>query len=124
MYIDVASARDCVICPYCNTPSSKVHSHYKKRFQDLPIQDKKVMIVLNNRILFCVNERCNKRTFAETFDFISSKSKKTTRLEKEIIHISQHISSLAAAKMINARVANIGKITICNLFLKNSTTNP
>jgi len=124
MYIDVASARDYVICPYCNTPSSKVHSHYKKSFQDLPIQDKKVMIVLNNRKLFCLNERCNKRTFAETFDFISSKSKKTTRLEKEIIHISQHVSSLAAAKIINARVATIGKSTICNLLKKNSTTNP
>ncbi|MFD2117990.1 transposase family protein [Paenibacillus yanchengensis] len=112
----MASARDCVICLYCHTPSNKVHSHYKKSFQDLPIQDKKVMIVLNNRKLFCVNEHCNKRTFAETFELISSKSKKTIRLEREIIRISQHVSSLSAAKIINARVATIGKSTICNLF--------
>lgn len=124
MYINVVSARDSVKCPCCNTPSSKVHSHYKKSFQDLPIQDKKVMIVLNNRKLFCVNEHCNKRTFAETFAFISSKSKKTTRLEREIIRISQHVSSLSAAKIINARVATIGKSTICNLLKKNNTTNP
>jgi hypothetical protein len=108
------------VSPYCHRPSSKVHSHYKKSFQDLPIQDKKVILVLNNRKLFCINEHCKTRTFAETFDFISPKSKKTIRLEKEILHISQHVSSLAAARIINARVATIGKSTICNLLKKNN----
>ena len=58
------------------------------------------------------------RTFAETFNFIGFKSKKTSRLENKIINISQNVSSMSAAKMINTRVISIGKSTICNLLKK------
>ncbi|MBU3190449.1 transposase family protein [Clostridium bowmanii] len=49
IFINTISNREEVICPYCGKPSSKVHSHYKKTFQDLPIQGKKVTVILNNR---------------------------------------------------------------------------
>ncbi len=42
----------------------------------LPIQNKKVIIRLINRKLFCPNLSCNHKTFAERFDFIDFKSKK------------------------------------------------
>ncbi|WP_132983273.1 hypothetical protein [Tissierella praeacuta] len=38
IYINVRSVREYAICPYCNTHSTKVHSHYKRNFQDLTIQ--------------------------------------------------------------------------------------
>lgn len=118
LYIKVASNRESICCKYCNTPSAKVHSHYNRSFQDLPIQDKKVKIILRNRKMFCLNPDCDKRTFAETFDFLPYKAKKTNRLEKQIIDISINVSSLAAEKILRNSIVNVGKSTICNLLKK------
>ncbi|WP_082761282.1 transposase family protein [Clostridium sp. ATCC 25772] len=52
MYTNAVSNRNEVICPFCGGISKKVHSRYLKSFQDLPIQDKKVTIILNNRKMF------------------------------------------------------------------------
>ncbi|WP_442863867.1 transposase family protein [Anaeromicrobium sp.] len=118
IYVKVISNRENVCCKYCNTPSKKVHSRYNRSFQDLPIQGKKVIIILENRKMFCLNPNCNKTTFAETFDFLSHKAKKTNRLENQIINISINVSSLAAEQILKKNIANVGKSTICNLLKK------
>ena len=38
IYISVKSIKEYICCPYCCTPSNKIHSKYKRSFQDLPIQ--------------------------------------------------------------------------------------
>jgi transposase len=118
IYIKVVSNRKEVNCKYCNTPSTKVHSYYNRSFQDLPIQGKKVTIIINNRKMFCTNPDCQKTTFAETFDFLAHKAKKTNRLEKQIINISMNVSSLAAEQILKDSIVNVGKSTICNLLKK------
>jgi len=120
MYISVESNREKVRCPHCNNLSTKIHSRYNKSFQDLPIQGMKVVIVLINRKYFCKNIKCDYTTFAETFDFIGKKSKKTKRLEKEIINLATNVSSVAASKFLSKNVVNIGKSTICELLKKNA----
>lgn len=96
-YITVISNRVNVTCPFCGRTSSKAHSAYERSFSDLPIQGKKVIIKLINRKIFCTNNNCNHKTFAERFKFINNKSKKTTRLEEEIIKLSLNCSSIAAS---------------------------
>lgn len=123
IYLHVKSNSSETICPYCNTNSNKVHSHYTRSFQDLPIQGKKTIIILNNRKMFCQNPNCNRKTFAERFSFILHKSKKTIRLEDEIVSISQNVSSLAAEKILKKNTAKVGKSTICNILKKRSSFN-
>ncbi|QAA33505.1 transposase family protein [Clostridium manihotivorum] len=123
IYIEVSSNRKSVSCPYCGEKSDKAHSWYKKSFQDLPMQNKKVVIILNNRKMFCNNQSCSKKTFAETFEFLAPNAKKSSRLENEIINISVNVSSLAAERIIRNRIANIGKSTICNLLKKRNSYN-
>lgn len=88
MLIYFVSNREEVSCPFCGKPSSKVHSHYMRSFQDLPIQGRKVVVILNNRKLFCHNSEC------------------------------KNVSSIAAAQILHNSVANVGKSTICNLLKK------
>jgi len=123
IFINVVSNRDTVICPYCGIPSSKVHSRYERRFQDLPIQGKKVRFILNNRKMFCNTPDCNHTTFAESFDFLKFKATKTTGLENEIINLSMNVSSLTATDFLKEGVADVGKSTICNLLKKRSTNH-
>lgn len=120
IFIKVVSNRKEVICPYCRKHSSKAHSHYERSFQDLPIQGKKVRIILSNRKMFCNNIDCHHTTFAETFVFLRFKAKKTIRLENEIINMSMNVSSLTATYILKNSVADVGKSTICNLLKKNT----
>jgi transposase len=123
IYIKVISIREEVVCPFCGQPSSKIHSYYDRSFQDLPIQNKKVMVILSNRKMFCYNPDCKNTTFAETFEFLPAKAKKTKRLEDEIINLSMNVSSITASSILSTRVAKVGKSTICNLLKKRYTNN-
>lgn len=118
IYMDVESTLAEVRCPYCQTTSSRIHSHYTREFQDLPIQNKKTIIRLRNRKMFCQNQKCAYKTFAESFSFISPKSKKTNRLIEEIIQLSSKMSSVSAEKYLRNHVVRVGKSTICELLKK------
>ena len=118
IYIHVSSTRETAVCPYCGRESGKVHSRYERRFKDLPIQGKKVEIVINNRKMFCKNKDCAHRTFAETFACLPYKSKRSNRLTDEIVRISLEVSSVTASAILKKRVAKVGKSTICNLLKK------
>ena len=118
IYLHVESVLPEVECPYCGTKSARVHSRYVRDFQDLPIQNMKTIIVLNNRKLFCDNPDCTHRTFAEPFSFIKPKSKKTERLIEEIINLSKSVSSVSAQEFLRKNVVKVGKSTICELLKK------
>jgi transposase len=116
--IEVESTRSGAKCPYCGKRSEKVHSHYQRILNDLPIQGKKVKLALNNRKFFCENEKCSHKTFAEPFDFYRPKATKTNRLQDMILEISVSQSSIAASKYLQKHVTQVGKSTICNLLKK------
>lgn len=118
LYIRVKSNRKEPRCPYCEKASRNVHSHYERRFSDLPIQGKKVEIVLNNRKYFCKNHNCDHKTFAESFDCLPFKGKRSKRLTEAIIEISLNVSSVTAASILRKGTADVGKSTICGLLKK------
>ena len=118
LYIFVESIRVEVPCPFCGTLSSKKHSTYQRSFQDLPIQGKKVQVVIHNRKMFGTNMQCTYKTFAERFTWLDNKSKKTKRLQEEIIRLSLNCSSVTASKILSRNTVTVGKSTICNLLKK------
>lgn len=119
IYINVKSNRNFFVCPHCNTESEKIHSYYLKTFQDLPIQNKKVIIVLKNRKFFCNKKECCNKTFSETFEFIDFKSKKSKRLIEYIINISMKLSTIEASKILEKNGVGVSKSTVHNLLKKN-----
>lgn len=121
IFIYVTSNREEVTCPYCGQSSSRAHSTYKRSFSDLPIQGKKVKLIIDNRKIFCDNPSCGYTTFAERFDFLSNKAKKTKRLENEIVRLSLNCSSTAASQILKKSVVEVGKSTVCNLLKKRRT---
>ena len=120
--IYVQSTDEQAICPYCGETSKKVHSHYTRKLQDLPIQGNKVKLVIDNKKYFCENGDCEHKTFAEAFSFFDPKATKTKRLQEEILRISLTQSSLSAERYLRCSVANVGKSTICNLLKKTRET--
>ena len=122
-HLYVTSTRKRVNCPYCGQSSTRVHSTYTRSFQDLPIQDKKVIVVIKNRKMFCDNPECKNTTFAETFSFLPPKGKKSKRLINKILEVSLNVSSVTAAALLSNGVADIKKSTICNMLKKTKFQN-
>lgn len=68
-------------CPACREASTRMHSHYRRRLDDLPSQGLPVTICLQVRRLRCTNQRCAQRIFAERpGDAVLAHARKTVRL--------------------------------------------
>ena len=52
-------------CPKCNSPTTRVHSHYSRTLRDLPWAGRTVTIKLQARRFRCCSLRCPRRIFTE-----------------------------------------------------------
>ena len=89
-------------------------------FTDLPIQGKKVVLLVLTRKFFCDNDTCCKRTFSERHPFVDANGKRTKRLEKNILFTSSQLSSINASKVLKNSNVDISKSSICVLLKKNA----
>jgi transposase len=121
--IFVHSNRESVLCPLCGNSSSRIHSRYDRSFADLPIQGKEVHLHIPNRKYLCLNAECPRKVFAESFDFLQSNAKKTTRLVDKIMNMSLETSSVTASRLLKDEGVEVSKTTICNM-LKKKTNRP
>lgn len=118
MRVYVESTRRDAQCPYCGSRSSQVHSVYPRRFRDLPIQGKKVEIIINNRKFFCRNPECEHKTFAERYECLPRMARNSRQLTQAIVNTSINVSSITASKTLKQGTADVGKSTICKLLKK------
>jgi transposase len=118
LLIRVSSKHELAKCPYCGEPSGQIHSRKTRTLKDLPMQGKKVKLLLMRKKYFCKNKVCAKTTFAERFDFFEPKATKTNRLQEEILRVSLTQSSVAASRYLRNSVVDVGKSTICEMLKK------
>lgn len=94
-------------CPFCGSKTSKVHSIYQREIQDLPMQGKKVILLVDTRKMRCMNPDCSYKTFSEKHPFVTAKSKKTNRLIQNILYtINEQISNFAQTYPTNLKASS------------------
>jgi transposase len=93
---------------------------YQREIQDLPIQERQVILLINTRKMFCTNAECNHKTFAEKFDFVNPHGKKTNRLVSKILNTSTKLSSVSASILLKSNSVKVCKSSICDLLKKNA----
>ena len=118
IFIYAYSGREKAKCPYCGEISGQIHSRKMRTLKDLPIQGRKVKILLEQKKYFCMNIECMKKTFAERFDFYRPKATTTDRLQSEILRVALTQSSVAASRYLRTSIAEVSKSTICNMLKK------
>jgi transposase len=68
------------ICPMCSTPSTRIHSHYVRSPQDLPMSGRAVRLHLTMKRFRCANRACPRTTFAEPLpDLVGRRQQRTHR---------------------------------------------
>lgn len=106
------------MCPFCGSKTTRVHSTYQREIQDLPIQDKLVILLVTTRKMFCDNPDCSHKTFSEIHPFAAQKVKKTNRLIKNILYTAAQLSSLNASNLLKSENIKVCKSSICDLLKK------
>ena len=113
--IVIESTQEYNTCPYCGRVSDKVHSYRIRKFNDLPIEGYKVNAHLRCKKFFCINDKCDHKTFSEIFTFIKPLEMKTNRLIEKILEIFAYNSSRKATILLQEIGINTCKATVCNL---------
>jgi transposase len=85
LLVQVTSHRSCSPCPQCATPSSAIHSSYRRHPRDLPCVGRPMRLVFTVRKFLCRNPNCCRRVFTERLpDFIDVSSRLTKRLRTAV----------------------------------------
>jgi transposase len=85
LLVRVSSHCSSSLCPHCSTPSSAIHSYYRRHPRDLPCTGRPIRLVLTVRKFFCRNPDCSRKVFTERLpDFLEVSSRLTKRLRTAV----------------------------------------
>jgi len=95
------SIQNNVCCPVCQTPATRLHSHYQRTVNDLACLEHSIRLRLTVRKFFCQVHSCPRRIFVERLGpFIAPWARVTARLYQRL-----QILGLATGGMLGQRVA-------------------
>ncbi len=86
-------------CPWCQQPSSSLHSHYQRAVFDLPWHGVRVKLQLHTRKFRCRNELCAQKVFCERLPKVAAVyARKTVRLNAALTLLAFALSGEAGAR--------------------------
>jgi transposase len=85
----VQSRRALGTCPSCQQSSSKLHSYYYRKINDLPAFGNKVCLKVKAKKWFCQNVDCSRKIFTERFaHFIQPFKRCSDRLREKLLNVA------------------------------------
>src|SRR5215467_12451418 len=102
-------------CPGCQTPTSHVHSRYRRVVRDLPINGKAVLLLLHVRKFSCKEPTCPRRVFVERLPQLTfPRGQATTGLHLFLATLGREARGAAGARI----AAAIGLQTTARTLLR------
>ena len=96
-------------CPMCGCVCGRVHSQYRRRLADLPATGVRIALILQTRRFFCDAAACARRIFAERFDAVEPRARRTNRLDDVVHCLAIALGGRPAASLsrrLNVAVSN------------------
>jgi len=119
LLVRVISYRSSSPCPHCSTPSSAIHSSYRRHPKDLPCAGRPIRLVFTVRKFFCRNPTCSCKVFTERLpDFLEASSRLTMRLRTAVQEIGFATGGKGGERLGDKLAMPISEATVlCSLFL-------
>lgn len=86
-------------CPQCGALSSRIHSYYHRKGNDLPISGQPTVLQVVARRFRCLNADCPKRTFVERLACLPFKAQRTARLSSTLQAIAFSLGGEAGTRL-------------------------
>jgi transposase len=107
--IAIRSAATFCRCSMCGGVCSRVHSQYRRRLGDLPAAGVRIALILRTRRFFCDAAACARRIFAERFEAVVPRARRTSRLDDVVHCLAIALGGRPAASLsrrLNVEVSN------------------
>ena len=115
--INLRARQTMACCPLCGRRSKRVHSRYERTLADLPWGEHAVTVRLNVRRLFCDDQKCERRLFAERLpDVASPWARKTTRLAGQLTAVGLALGGAAGVRLGRKLGLNASRNTLLRLI--------
>lgn len=112
----VKSTRTSSSCPTCLKSTTRIHSQYTRKVQDLPIGEKTVNLLMLTKRWFWDNPACKVKIFTERHDWLSSNGRRTLRTEEVLRKIAFSTSCLSAEKVAKSAHIPVSHDTLLALI--------
>jgi transposase len=100
LLVRVTSNRPTSLCPLCSTPSSAIHSSYRRHPLDLPCAGQGVRLLLSVRKFFCRVACCPRKIFTERIpELLEPSSRLSSRLRAVIQAIGFDFNGKGGARL-------------------------
>jgi transposase len=100
LFVRVTSNRASSCCPVCSTPSSAVHSYYRREPLELPCAGRSVRLLLSVRKFFCRAACCPRKIFTERIpELLEPSSRLSSRLRSVIQAIGFALNGKGGARL-------------------------
>jgi transposase len=100
LQVRVTSNRLSSRCPLCSTPSSAIHSYYRRKPLELPSTGKTVRLLLSVKKFFCRVACCPRKIFTERLpELLEPSSRLTTRLRSIVQAICAAFNAKGGARL-------------------------
>ena len=100
MVVTVASTQQVALCPVCQSPTSRVHSHYQRTLKDLPLVQFSLTLLLEVCKFFCPNEDCHRCIFTERLpSIVAPWARRTERYSQHLQAMSLELGGSASARL-------------------------
>ncbi len=91
------------LCPLCQRPAHRIHSHYQRRVTDLPWHGVALRLDLRVRRFFCEHPECARQIFAERFSgVVAPYARRTARLAQWFTVVGLALGGEAGARLLRA----------------------
>ena len=115
LQVRVTSNRMSSLCPRCSTPSSGIHSYYRRKPLELPCAGKKVRLLLSVKKFFCRVASCPRKIFTERLpELLEPSSRLTTRLRTIVQAICSAFNAQGGARLAEQLGIRLSRTTFLN----------
>ncbi|PSF35827.1 hypothetical protein C7H19_15505 [Aphanothece hegewaldii CCALA 016] len=113
----IASTQKSVLCPVCQTPSAKIHSHYERTLTDISLAEYKVTWKLWIRKFFCHDPNCARQIFSERLQETAEPwARKTSRFCQNLRFIGLSLGGEAGKRLSQQLGLPISGTTLLKLI--------
>ena len=96
----LASTQTSALCPRCQCPSHRIHSHYERTLKDLPVVQFSLALVLTVSKFFCLNNACAQRIFTERLpEIVAPWARRTVRYGNHLTAMALALGGAAGARL-------------------------
>jgi transposase len=124
LLVTARTAHTSVVCPGCEQQSHRIHSHYVRTPEDLPLSGKRARLRLRVRRFRCLNASCAKQTFTEPLpNLLPFRARRTARLARAQSFVGAALGGEAGARLLHQLSMPVSPATILRTLRAQETAS-